>query len=202
MAETQFNLDNTIDTNGSGVAENNNSTTDSIGSHDNKLVRDVFITCSADRNGIHTFNINLELENPFKTIELSFQPPQPSLELSQQKSDDDDKKSRTRLAAIADEKTFYIHMPQSSFLVRLNQRVSYDECLVIKYVQLSSNSNYKIDCPKCTPTELNYLGKLFNRPTTQLDNQFDTLLSGKLSLGLAVLLSQQRLYLDLYINQK
>lgn len=181
---------------------NSSSNTNLIESHDNKLVRDMFITCSAGRNGIHTFTINLELENPFRTIELSFETPQVSSDLSQQGSRGGDKKEKSQSAATADEKTFFINMPRSSFLVKLNQRVSYEDCFMIKYVQLSSNSIYEINCPKCTPTELNYLDKLFARPTTQLENELDTMLSEKLSLGLAVLFSQQRLYLDLYINQK
>lgn len=191
-------MNNTIDTKGSSGSNDNSSTTDLVESHDNQLVRDVFVTCSADRNGIYTFTINLELENPFKTIELGFEPPQPSADLRI----DTGGNKKEKLQLRANEKSFSIKLPRSSFLVRLNQRVSYDECLVIKYVQLSSDSLYEIDCPKCTPEERNYLDKLFARPTTQLDNELDTMLGEKLSLGLGVLFSQQRLYLDLYINQK
>lgn len=170
LVETRFNLDNTIDT---------TTRTD-------KLVRDMFITCSADRDGIYTFTINLELENPFKMIELHFEPPRSK-----------DMLHNLQVAHLEPEKVFHIALPQTSFLIQLSQSVSYDECLTMKNAQLSSTISYELDCPKCTPGERAYLDRVFKDRMSQIDYALDTLLSEKLSLGLGVLLSQRRLYLDL-----
>lgn len=152
------------------------------------LVRDFFVSCSADRDRSYTLTINLELHNPFKVLELSYEKP---AELG-----------KGKLAF------FQIRLPQSSFLVQLNQRISYDECLDVNYVQLSPHISYQIEAKQSLGSpvaevpraEQDYLDKMLSKRFTQLDSELDAVLSEKFLLGLQTLLEQQRLDLDLYLR--
>lgn len=177
LAETQFSLDGSR-----SVAETMNDI------NRPKLVSDIFVTCSADRDRSYTLSINLELANPFKVIDLRFNHNQKS----QQTANGDQDNQETGL--------FRVRLPQSTFLVKLNQRISYDECLDISYVQLAPNVAYEVECIGCGTELREYLDKVFNKRMTQLDAELDSMLSEKLLLGLQTLLSQQRLDLDLYMN--
>lgn len=144
----------------------------------NYLIQDFFVTCSIDRDKSYTLTINLELDNPFKMVEFEYRQP-------------NDPTSKG---------IFKIFMNQSTYLVQLNQRISYDECLDIKYVQLDPNLNYEINCTTCDEEQKVKLDKLLSKRMTQLDSELNSLLSEKLLLGLQVLLNQQRLDLDLFLS--
>lgn len=95
---------------------------------------------------------------------------------------------------------FRIRLPQSTFLVHLKQRIRYDECLVVNFIQIAPNVNYEIECVGCSDEQQNHLDRIFSKRMTQLDAELDSTLSEKLLLGLQVLFNQQRLELDLYLN--
>lgn len=163
-------------------------------SHD--LIRDTFITCSVDRDRSYVLAIDLELENPFKTIDVSYEIPSAAIKRDGNNS---------IVAKEADMKRpnggrFRIRLPQSTFLVRLNQRIRYDECIVINYVQLAPNLNYDIECMDCEPHEQRYLDRVFSKRMTQLDSELDSILSEKLLLGLQLLINQERLDLELFME--
>lgn len=150
------------------------------------LLKDIFVTCSADRDRSYYLTINLELNNPFKTIDLRFQ-------------DEMNMKDLAKRPKSTQFGSFSILMPQSSFLVQLNQKISYEECLEVNYVQLAPNVMYELSCVACDKEQQDYLDKSFAKRMTQLDVELDSMLSEKLLLGLQTVLSQQRLDLDLYL---
>lgn len=148
-------------------------------------MRDFFVTCSADRDRSYTLTINLELHNPFRSIEISYEKP---VELG------------TRKPA-----HFQVRLPQSSFLVQLNQRISYDECLDVNYVQLSPHISFELECKsvlgdQVPGEEQDWLDKTLSKRMSQLDAELDSMLSEKFLLGLQTLLNQRRLDLDLYLK--
>lgn len=162
---------------------NQNHLGSGLGTAKNEIIKplvlyDYFVTCSVHRDHSYTLTINVELNNPFKVIEIHYQMPNEEKEAS----------------------SFKILMPQSTFLVKLNQRISYDECLEVKYVQLAPNVSYEIECATCSEQDKSYLDKILKKRMTQLDAELDSLLSEKLLLGLQTLLSQQRLDLELYMS--
>lgn len=93
-----------------------------------------------------------------------------------------------------------IHLPQSALLVQLDQKISYDGCLEVSYVQLAPNVMYDIKCPTCDSLQQKHLDNIFGKKMSQLDSELDTLLSEKVALSLKNLLSQHRLDLDLFMN--
>lgn len=169
--------------------------------HKTPILRELFVSCSVERDRSYTMTINVELTNPFMVIDLHYDipsalsskrsvSPQPD---PQQASLGGDKPSkRTSL--------FKVRIPQSTFMARLSQRISYDECLTVNYVQLSPNVKYEVDCVDCSAEERDHLEKIFSKRMTQLDTELDSMLSDKLALGLQMLLNQERLDLDLYVN--
>lgn len=159
-----------------------------------QLIRDVFVTCSIDRGRSYALSINLELTNPFKVIEVQFNTPR---EAPSSSSNEEVTKTTSNKAQRG---SFLIRLPQSSFLVNLRQRVRYDECLTINYVQLAPQSGHEIECIDCTAEQQSYLDKALSKRMTQLETQLDSILSEKLLLGLEVLLNQQRLELDLLLE--
>lgn len=172
------------------IAENNNRNeiVNSTRSHNSNvsrapsLIQDIFVTCSIGRDRSYTLAINLELDNPFKTIDLRYDiHEQASHELKGKKNGQ-----------------FRIGLPQSSLLVQLSQRLKNDECLTINHVQLAPSVNYEIECADCDEQERLHLDNVFTRRMTQFDAEFDSIISEKLLLGLQMLLNQQRLDLDLY----
>lgn len=134
-------------------------------------MRDIFVTCSADRDRSYSLTINLEINNPFKELEF---------------------------VVFQDDNIGYfrILMPQSTFLVQLNQRVRYDECLEVDYVQLAPSVRYDLACISCDKRQKEQLDKSFNKRMAQIDSEIDSILSEKLLLGIKSLLNQQRLDLD------
>lgn len=156
-----------------------------------KLVSDIFVTCSADRDRSYTLTINLELLNPFTVIDLRYQQSNKALQRPQQQGNASNNQEIG---------SFRILLPQSSFLVQLKQRISYDECLEVNYVQLAPNVAYEVECVNCVQEEQDYLDRIFSKKMSQLDAELDAILSEKLLLGLQILLNQQRLDLDLYMN--
>jgi hypothetical protein len=166
------------------------------------LIQDIFVTCSIDRDRSHALSINLELDNPFKVIDVYFETQGPLLARSHATSEQE-YNYRPQPAAVAQGRRnglFRILLPQSSLLVQLNQRIRYDECLSVNYVQLSPTVNYVLDCVDCDKSEQEFLDKIFNKRMSQLDAELDTILSEKVLFGLQVLLSQQRLDLDTYLD--
>lgn len=144
-----------------------------------ELIRDIFVTCSTDRDRSYTLTINLELNNPFKVIDLRF------------------KQNETR-----NQETGFIRiqLPHSTFLVQVSQRINYDSCLEVNYVQLAPNVAYDVKCIGCLKGQQEFLDKNLSKRMTQLDAELDLMLSEKLILGLQTLLNQQRLDFDLYLN--
>lgn len=146
------------------------------------FVRDCFVTFSAERDRSYTLTINLELNNPFKVIDILYNKQIVNNENQEEVG------------------SFEIRLPQSTFLVQLSQRINYDECLTVNYVQLAPNVSYEIICESCTQKEHEHLDRSFSKRMTQLDAELDALLSEKLLLGLGLLLSQQRLDLDAHLS--
>lgn len=162
------------------------------GSRAGKLIQDIFVSCSTDRERSYTLTINLELENPFKVIEFKFN------WNPEKEKDHEDKKVEEDLREKS-EGVFRIYLPQSTFIVDLNQRIRYDECLDVKFVQLASNINYSVECIDCNEKQKDYLDRILNKKMSQFDAELDSILSEKLLLGLQVLLNQKRLDLDLFL---
>lgn len=132
------------------------------------------------RDRTYALTINLEIDNPFKVIELSYEIPQHLYA---------ERVHNKRLGH------FRISLPQSSALVQLNQRVKYDGCMTIGYVQLAPSVNYEIECINCDNLERVYLDNIFSKRMSQFDAEFDSIISEKILFGLQVLLNQQRLEL-------
>lgn len=147
----------------------------------NSLIQDMFVTCATDRNRKYIITLNVELENPFENVDLEIE-----------RFDE-----KTHLTEHAD---IRFKLSKSTFLVQLNQLISYDQCLEVNYVQLSPSMNYEIQCDGCDDNMNSYLDRIFTKRMTQLDGELDTLLSEKLLLGIQSVLSQQRLDLDLYMR--
>jgi hypothetical protein len=152
------------------------------------LIQDIFVTCSIDRDRSYALSVNLELENPFKMIDVYYE----AKGTPSRKQDSDYHPRKSGL--------FRINLPQSSLLIQLNQRIRYDDCLSVNYVQLSPTVNYEIDCVGCDKSEQAFLDKIFSKRMSQLDAELDAVLSEKVLFGLQVLLSQQRLDLDTYLE--
>lgn len=163
-------------------------------------MRDIFVTCSIDRDRNYALTINLELDNPFKTIDVNYEIP---LNIIRRESNNTITTSESMGASLKPEQRqsrFRIRMPQSSFLVQLNQRIRYDECIVVNYVQLEPSVNYEIECKGCNPDEQKYLDNVFSKRMTQFDAELDSMLSEKFLLGLQLLLNQERLDLELFMD--
>lgn len=161
LAETQFELDSTNRVN------NGSRPT---------LLNDIFVTCSADRDRSYSLTINLELDNPFKMIQVVFENEQ------------------------GETNNLMILLPQSAFWVQLNQRIRYDECLEVNFIQMAPNVRYDLICVSCDKKQKEELDRSFNKRMAQLDAEIDSVLSEKLLLGLQSILTQQRLDLDLYLD--
>lgn len=172
QAKTRFNLDET------NITRNSSRDGNGIVSESYNLLQDVFTSCSADRDRTYTLTINLELNNPFKVIDLHYERGKDKQEIGM----------------------LQIRLAQSSYLVQLSQRISYDECLEVNYVQLSPTVAYEIDCLDCNEEQKSQLDKIFGKRMSQFDAELDSILSEKLLLGIKSLLSQQRLDLDLYLS--
>lgn len=203
LAETQFNLSETNEDNDSNTTTTISNSTNSVDSNQivnkqaNKLIQDIFVTCSADRDRSYSLTINLELDNPFKVIDLRFN----SQPTKQQRQINSSQQLESKTEDNNDgDGMFRIYLPESSFLVRLNQKISYDECLEVKYVQMEPNVNYQVECLNCNQHEKNLLDRVFGKKMTQFDAELDSILSEKLLLGLQILLNQQRLDLDLFVT--
>jgi len=152
------------------------------------------VACSVDRSRNYALTINLELDNPFKVLEIAYEPP-----IGAFKRGDSKQSVQTESKSpIKRQGRFRIRLPQSSFLVQLNQRVRYDECIVINYVQLEPSVSYDIECVDCSEAEQNYLDYVFKKRMSQFDAEIDSLLSEKFLLGLKLLFDQQRLDLELF----
>lgn len=196
LAETRFNLGFFDENENSSKNSSINVDSNEINRQTNKLIQDIFVTCSADRDRSYTLTINLELDNPFKVIDLRFNSPQQKQQLYNNSSSSS---SKQRVEETETNGSFRIYLPDSSFLVQLNQRISYDECLDVKYVQLGPNINYQVECLNCSEDQKKLLDKIFSKKMTQFDAEIDSILSEKLLLGLHILLNQHRLDLDLFI---
>lgn len=155
---------------------NNSSSVES--SQDSDLIRDIFVTCSTDRDRTYTLTINLELDSPFKNIKIRSENPLPGGQAAE----------------------FNINLPQSTFLVQLKQCIRYDECLDVIYVQLAPGISYETSCNDCSEAQRRHIDKILSKRMSQLEAELDSMLSDKLSFGLQVLLSQQRFDLDLYLG--
>lgn len=161
LAETHFELD--------ANNEKNNSSRPT-------LLHDIFVTRSADRDRGYSLTINLELDNPFKVIEVVF------------------KNEQSEINQIT------ISLPQSSFWVQLNQRIRYDECLEVNFIQMAPNMRYDLICTSCDKRQKGELDRSFAKRMLQLDAEIDSILSEKLLLGLQSTLTQERLDLDLFLD--
>lgn len=148
--------------------------------NDVPLIEDLFISCSTDRNRQIIFTINLELVNPFKDVVVHYIPPDGN---------------QTSIPTI-----FHIHLLQSTFLVQLSQQIGYEECLHVNLAQLAPNVDYFIECEDCTDAQEKYLDRQFKKRMTHLDSELTALLSDKLVYGLRILLNQERLELELYLD--
>lgn len=185
LAETRFNI---VQPHGAHNAEASNEINSTRRARAPKarseqpvsLIQDMFVSCSVGRNRNYALSVNLELDNPFKTIDLHYDIPE-----SNQAAHPDKRFGR-----------FRISLPKSSLLVQLSQRIRYDECLMVNYVQLAPLVNYEIECDTCDKQESAHLNRTLGKRMNQLDAELDALLSEKLLLGLKVLLNQQRLELD------
>lgn len=144
------------------------------------MLRDISVTCSAKKDRSYTLTINLELKNPFDSIYFRFKP--------------SEKIGNKEIGE------FRVLLSQSTFVVQLNQRIRYDECFDVDYVQLETNVAYTLKCSSCDDIQKSNLDKLFHKKMALFDAQLDLVLSDKLLLGLQYLLSEQRLDLDLYLN--
>lgn len=175
LAETQFQID---ELQGSEISGESNGTKLQERPRRAPLIQDIFVTCSVGRDRSYALSINLELDNPFKTIDLHYELPQTLRSVG---------KNRGR---------FQISLPQSSLLVQLSQLIKYDECLTINYVQLAPSVNYEIVCNTCSEQERAHLDAALEKRMTKFDTQLDALISEKILFGLQVLLNQKRLELD------
>lgn len=146
------------------------------------MLKDIFVNCVVERDRTYALTVNLELDNPFRVIEIE------SEAYLEGHGEPQIIKSR-------------IHLPKSFMLVQLRQRIKYDECIQVAYVQLEPNVSYDVECVDCTDEQQNFVDKLFGRRMSQIDSEVNILLSDKLSLGLQILFNQQRLDLDLYLDQ-
>lgn len=160
------------------------------------LLREMFISCSADRDNGYTLTINLELDNPFKEVSIHYDKATnlPGLSLGNQLQSNGTVNQKAQQPTHG---LFQILLPNSSFLVQLSQKIDYDGFLVVKYVQLAPNVSYDFLCDKCSDNDREYLEKIFGKRMSPFDAELDAILSEKLLLGLQILLSQQRLDLDL-----
>ena len=154
------------------------------------LLQDIFVTCSMDRERNYALSINLELINPFEVVDVYYEIPTTVI------TKGEDLLDRGR----SNGGLFRIHLSQSTFLVQLNQRIRYDDCLAINYIQLAPNVDYVIECVGCGEEQSQHLDKIFSKRMTQLDAELDAMLSEKLLLGLQILFNQQRLELDLFVE--
>lgn len=160
------------------------------------LIQDIFVTCSVDRDRSYALTINLELENPFKVIDVYYDAARRDKRAAGRTGAQQvDQQAGMRAAGL-----FRVHLPDSSLLVQLSQRIRYDECLTVNYVQLSPTVNYEIECVDCDEREQTKLDKIFSKRMSQLDAELDAILSEKALFGLQVLLNQQRLDLDMYLD--
>lgn len=141
------------------------------------LIQDLFVSCSVDKDRSYSLTINLELDNPFKVIDFKFKQPEDN-SIGQ----------------------FRINLPRSTFLIQLNQRIRYDECLDVKYVQLGPNIEYEIECLTCNEAQKAHLNQVFTKRMNQFDSELDSVLSEKMLLALNILLNQQRLDYDLFLS--
>lgn len=167
------------------------------------LIQEIFVTCSVDRDRSYALVVNLELDNPFEVIDVYYMTP-PQLQV-ENGGGIDNNTTQSQLQGEQQQATprtglFRIRLPQSSLLVQLNQRIRYDECLSVNYVQLSPTVNYEIECVDCYGRDQAQLDKIFNRRISQLDVELDAILSEKVLFGLQVLLNQQRIDLDMYLE--
>lgn len=185
QAETTFNS-NEIDTN----RKQNNLHKETMNQTESrsKLIRDTFVTVSAERDRSYTLTINLELNNPFKVIKMRYIR---------------DKNQQNDAGNVVEDTvgSFSIRLPRSSLLVHLSQRISYEDCLGINHVQLATNGPIDISCDSCATKELENLDKILLKRASQLDAELDSLLSEKLLLGLRTLLNHQRLDFDIFLSQ-
>lgn len=145
--------------------------TQSEASSKSEFLREVFVGCRIDRSHAQTLLVNIEMLNPFQVIDVRFESMQ----------DEDSAPGH-----------FRIHLANSTFLVQLLQRVSYDECVNVNYVQLAPNSSYEIECLECSKQQEDIFNKILQKRLPQMDTELDKLLSEKILLGLEVLLSQER----------
>ena len=159
------------------------------------LIQDIFVTCSIERDRSYALAINLELDNPFKVIDVYYE----SSGLSTRQHAITQQRNQT-VQEVGRRGLFRISLPQSSLLVQLNQRIRYDDCLRVNYVQLSPTVNYELECVDCSASDREFLDKVFKRRMSQLDAELDAILSEKIRFGLQALLSLQRLDLDTYLD--
>lgn len=164
-----------------------------------KLIEDIFVSCSADRDRSYTLTVNLELNNPFKSIDLTLAG-QTNSPKEGETSSGSPVVGGKESELLEESSLFRIYLPQSTFLVQLNQRIRYDECLDVKYVQLGPNVNYDVECLGCSDRQRAHLDRIFRKKMSQFDAELDSLLSEKLLLGLQILSNQKRLDLDLYLE--
>lgn len=155
------------------------------------LIQDIFVTCSVNRDRSYGLSVNLEIDNPFKVIDIHYELPR-ALQEQQQKQ-----QAENTVGTIKRRGKFQIRLPQSTILVQLHQRIRYDECLAINNVQLAPAVNYEIECTGCSDSERDYLDKIFSKKLSKFDAEFDAVLSEKILFGLHFLLNQQRINLDL-----
>ena len=143
------------------------------------IIQELFVTCSVDRDRSYALTIDAELDNPFKVVDVRY-----------------DINYAQSAASPKPTGLFRVHLPQSSFLVQLSQRVRYDQCLSVSYILLAPNVNYELECLDCSEKEAERLEKIFAKRMQQFDSELDFMLSEKLLLGLQVLLDQQRIEID------
>lgn len=204
LAETHFQVKTERDSDEVQYEKRTNEVSEATKRHGNQtesdasvsLIQDIFVTCSIERDRSYALSINLELDNPFKVVDVYYE----SLSLHSKKHASEQQQQNNTNQGRRRTGLFRILLPQSSLLVQLNQRIRYDDCLSVNYVQLSPTVNYDIECVGCDKDEQELLNKIFGKRMSQLDAELDAILSEKVSFGLQVLLSQQRLDLDTYLD--
>lgn len=166
----------------------------------NGLIRDIFVTCTMDRDRSYSLSINLEFENPFNNIDLIWEMPDVSERGTLVNNVEPTGNQTNKWANHNNKGHFHIRLPQSTFLIQLIQRFRYDECLAVNYVQLAPNVSYELECASCSPGQQRYLNNVFNKRMNQIDSELDSILSEKLLLGIQLMLDQQRLDLELFME--